>query len=179
MPSSYRSWVVRTFPGHFPGWTSYNQSLKKILILRGAIFAQISPFAQHCNFSQILLPWRTIFVQICDLAEHNFSQILQFACNLCAILAHFQHSFPANSANYTKNLVLLRLLYCISLKKPMQKLFVATTKHLRATFRQFFADFSGFFSSICAQIGRNFSVFSAQFSRKFCIFSPRFSSGTV
>jgi len=41
-------------------------------------------FTQNRNFSQIL-PWRTIFAQICDLAERNFSQgsqILQFVRNL-------------------------------------------------------------------------------------------------
>jgi len=67
-----------------------------------------------------------------------------------------------------------------------EKLFVATTKHLCATFGLFFggflADFSAQFVSnfhkFCAILG----AFSAQFSRYFCTyfaFSPRFSSRTV
>ena len=58
------------------------QSLKKIAILRGAIFAQISPFCAKSQLFLQVLPRRAIFAQICDLAEHNFSQssqILQFA----------------------------------------------------------------------------------------------------
>jgi len=80
----------------------------------------------------------------------------------------------------------------VFLKQNREKLFVATTKHLRATFGQFFTDFQQIFQlnlrttcAICgqlAQIARNFSAFSAeiftQILCKFCIFSPRFSSGT-
>ena len=107
-----------------------DQSLKKIAILRGAIFAQISPFraksqffanfASACNFCANFGK----FGQICNLAEGNFSQnsqILQFARNLRklrAILAHFQRNFGANSTNCTKNSVVLRLPYCISETKP-------------------------------------------------------------
>jgi len=91
-----------------------NQSLKKIAILRGAIFAQI-----------------------CDLVERNFSQssqILQCARNLrediyvfplkftfSVLLAqnspntqHHRLNVYANITNYTKNSAVLRLPYCIS-----------------------------------------------------------------
>jgi len=53
-------------------------------------------------------------------------------------------------------------------KQNREKLFVATTKHLRATFGQFFADFQRIFQlNLCAILVQNFSFFS-----------PRFSSGT-
>jgi len=85
--------------------------------------------------------------------------------------------------------------YCtVFLKQNREKLFVATTKHLRATFGQFFADFSAQFArnfcnlcatcvqfklrailahfqlnlrATCANFPFNFSAFSTQFSRKF------------
>jgi len=59
--------------------TKEGQSLKKIAILRGAIFAQISLSRKIAIFH---MPWCAIFAQICDLAECNFlqsSHILQFA----------------------------------------------------------------------------------------------------
>jgi len=166
-------------------------------------------------------------VQICDLAEHNFSQslqILQFVRNLCkdiyVFLLKFAFSvvgwrainFCANWAPYSyqhkihlthnttdamcfmQTLLIIqrtRLYYgyrTVFLKQNHEKLFVATTKHLRATFGQFFADFQRIFQlnlratcTICAQlaqIAHNFSAFSVQFLRKFCIFSAWFSSGT-
>jgi len=74
--------------------------------------------------------------------------------------------------------------YCtVFLKQHREKLFVATRKHLRATFAQFFADFSAQFArnlrklrAIFAHFQRNFRSFSAQFSGKFCAnfaFFPR------
>jgi len=60
------------------------QSLKKIAILRGTIFAQISPFRAKSQFFANFALARN-FSQICDLAGPIFSrssQILQFARNL-------------------------------------------------------------------------------------------------
>jgi len=60
--------------------------------------------------------------------------------------------------------------YCtVCLKQNREKLFVATTKHLRATFAQFFADFSAQFArnlrklrAILAHFQRNFRANSVQ-----------------
>jgi len=159
------------------------QSLKKIAILWGAIFAQISPFRAKSQFSQIL-PWRTIFAQICDLVERNFSQslqILQLARNfredIYVFLLKFAFSvlgwctinFCANWAPYsyqckihlthntTDSVCFMQTLLIIQrtplyygyrtvfLKQNREKLFVATTKHLCATFGQFFANFHRIF----------------------------------
>jgi len=68
----------------------------------------------------------------------------------------------------------------VFLKQNREKLFVATTKHLRSTFGQFFAGFQRIFQlnlrANCAQFARNFSAFSVQFSYEFCTnfaFFPR------
>jgi len=58
----------------------------------------------------------------------------------------------------------------VFLKQNREKLFVATTKHLCATFGQFFADFQWIFQL-------NLRAILAHFHANFA-FSPRFSSGT-
>jgi len=120
-------------------------------------------FTQNRNFSQIL-PRRAIFAQICDLAERNFlqnSQILQFAHICSAVLAQILLIIQRTRLYNGYRTVVL--------KQNREKLFVATTKHLHATFGQCFADFQRIFQFLratCAnstQFVHNFSAFSAQF----------------
>jgi len=78
--------------------------------------------------------------QLCDLAERNFSQnsqILQFARNFSAILAEILLIIQRTRLYYGYRTVFV--------KQNLEKLFVATTKHLRATFGQFFDDFQRIF----------------------------------
>jgi len=152
------------------------QSLEKIAILRGAIFfANLRPcraqfFAKFANFAICLkifrayvFPLKFAFSVICAGLARKFAQIGLRTVNQHKI--HLTHN-ATDSMCFMQTLLIIqrtRLYYGyhnVFLKQNREKILVATTKHLRATFGQFFADFQRIFQlslrAILAHFQRNF-----------------------
>jgi len=132
------------------------------------LFAQnhnfFANFALACNFCTNLRPWGAQFAR----------RYLRFPTKVCIFCAGLAYSYQRkihlahNTAVCFMQILLIiqrtRLYYgyhTVFLKQNREKLFVATTKHLGATFGQFFAHFQRIFQlnlcATCAQFSRIFA----------------------
>ena len=136
------------------------QFLPKFATLQSTVFfCKVRKFCNLCEdiyifplkFAFSVLGWRAV----------NFCTNWALCSYQCII--HLTHN-TTDSMCFMQTLLIIqrtRLYYgyrTVFLKQKREKLFVGTTRHLCAIFWQFFADFSGFFTSVCVQLAHNFSA---------------------
>jgi len=164
-------------------------------MLLGAIFVQVSPFRAKSHFLQIL-DWTAIFAQICDLAERNFSQVLQCARRylcfpakdriFCAGLARKSINFCANWALYsyqrkihlTHNTTVCFMQILLIIQKTRLYYGYRTVflkQNRKKTFRRNHKTFTQNFWAIFRGFSADFSAQFAHIAHSFSAFSVQFS----
>ena len=82
-----------------------------------AFSRRVARFRKFCLGAQFLRRFGGKFATLWSAIFHKirkFCNLRAICAKLRSILAHFQRNIGANSTNYTKNSVVLRLPYCIS-----------------------------------------------------------------